>query len=98
MIETTEAEIIDSAAIQLPAADVSPTFLRFHMWDGSVIGGDVSNSTISIETRFGMLEVPVSEIVEIFPGLVSSPRRAALIEQHVQMLGDREFRIERTGS
>ena len=45
------------------ATDLVPdNFIRFHMWDGSIVAGLVTMDAISIETEFGVLEVPVSKI------------------------------------
>ncbi len=72
---------------------VSPKFVRFHMWDGSIVGGEVQNDAISVRTEFGSLEVPIEEIKRFYPGLNSFPELTAKIDKLVENLGDKNFDV-----
>ena len=66
-----------------PAVPLGPKHIRLHLFDGSVISGDLSVSEISVETSFGKLVVPIDKIRSFTPGLDSNPKQvdelAALI-------------------
>src|SRR5262245_48350294 len=52
----------DEASIDVPrqmAEPLPPQYMRLHLLDGSVIGGDLSMSEITVETPFGKLVVPI---------------------------------------
>ena len=68
-----------------------PQRIRFKLWDGSILIGDIESSAIQIETEFGLLEIPIEKIVHIRPGLQSFPELKTRIDQWVQQLGDRNF-------
>lgn len=68
-------------------------FVRFHMWDGSIVSGDVKVEEISVETEFGNLKVPVSQIRKVYPGLDSFPELNSRIEGLVEGLGDKDFDV-----
>ncbi|MEZ6095105.1 MAG: hypothetical protein R3C03_12895 [Pirellulaceae bacterium] len=65
--------------------------IRFHLWDDSVVTGDVGVNAIHIQTKFGMLEVPVENIVTFRPGINSLPGVKQEIDDLFEQLGDREF-------
>ncbi len=87
--ETPEEEMVE--AVSLEVEELGPREVRFHLWDGSIVSGDVSVSAIHIKTKFGMLEVPVANIVSFQPGMNSLPDLKAEIDTLVTQLGDREF-------
>jgi hypothetical protein len=73
----------------LDAAD--PESLRMHLMDGSVITGRLSLKDLSIETKFGMLNVPVAKILSFTPGLASHPTLAKQIAGWIEDLGSGTF-------
>jgi hypothetical protein len=78
------------------AEEVPDNFIRFHMWDGSIVAGLVTLDVISIETEFGVLEVPVSRIKKLFPGLNSFPELDQKIKQLIAQLSDKDFALRET--
>jgi hypothetical protein len=68
-----------------------PREVRLELWDGSVLTGDLGIDSIHIDTKFGTLEVPVSNIQFLRPGLESIPELKAKLAGLVEQLGDKEF-------
>ena len=79
-------------SLKQEAPEVDPQFLRFEMWDGTIVSGVVSIPAIDIETEFGSLEIPIERLVDFRPGLVSLPELRTKVDTLVEQLGDREFR------
>jgi hypothetical protein len=71
----------------------SPREMRLQLWDGTVVFGDVGIDNLHIKTRFGRLEVPVSNIVQLTPGLDSLPDLRSKIDGLIEKLGDRDFKV-----
>jgi hypothetical protein len=55
--------------------------------EGSVVTGKLSTDTVTVETAFGKLEVPVANIVSFTPGLDSHPEEGKRIGRLIQQLG-----------
>ncbi len=89
--EEDEPEI-DTASLKKEAPEVDDRFLRFEMWDGTIVSGIVSIAAIDIETEFGGLQIPIDRLVDFHPGLVSLPELRAKVDGLVEKLGDREFK------
>lgn len=91
----TAQPAVEEPGIQPPQkqAELPEKFVRFHMWDGSIVGGEVQMDTISVRTEFGQLEIPVEDIQRFYPGLKSFPDLASKIEKLVEDLGDKDFDI-----
>jgi hypothetical protein len=68
-----------------------PREVRLELWDGSVLTGDLGIDSIHIDTKFGTLEVPVSNIQFLRPGLESIPELKSKLAGLVEQLGDKEF-------
>ena len=85
----TEAPV--EVEITEPTPPARPSELRFHLWDGNVISGELSIGEISVVTEFGSLKIPVGKIVHIRPGLESFPERQTRIAQLVAGLGAPDF-------
>jgi hypothetical protein len=68
-----------------------PREVRLQLWDGSILTGDLGIDSIHIDTKFGMLEVPVSNIQYLRPGLESIPELNEKLKNLVEQLGDKEF-------
>ena len=66
-----------------PPVQLGPKHIRLHLFDGSVISGDLSVAEVTVDTSFGKLIVPIEKIRSFTPGLDSNPRQleqlAALI-------------------
>lgn len=78
---------IDTSAGQEKTPDIGPQFAQLHLLDGSIIGGDIQSKSIDVKTEYGMLNVPISRIVRIHPGLDSRPELTDKITQLVSELG-----------
>ncbi|MGE5194548.1 MAG: hypothetical protein ACM3U2_18815 [Deltaproteobacteria bacterium] len=61
--------------------------MRLHLMEGSVVSGKLSTETVTVETAFGKLEVPVASIVSFTPGLDSHPEERKKIGRLIQQLG-----------
>lgn len=81
-----EVEVIDNTA------EVNPREVRLHMWDGSVITGELDVANITVTTEFGQLTVPIESIVSFRPGLNSFPNRKQQIDALVEQLGSSDFK------
>lgn len=84
---------IDTSQISSRRPQFPQKYIRFHMWDGSILGGEIESDSIDIETDFGPLVVPVSRLVKLFPGLQSLPDLNSKIEALVAGLGDKDFDV-----
>lgn len=74
----------------------SPRYLKLHLFDGSVIAGDLSIAEISVETQFGKLTVPIEKIRSFSPGLDSFPELSAQIVEKIKKLGDDDYKTRET--
>ena len=72
-----------------PAGD--PEALRLHLMDGSMITGRLSLKDLTVETKFGTLNVPVANIRSFTPGLSSHPALAKQIAGWIEELGSGTF-------
>ena len=61
--------------------------MRLHLMEGSVVTGKLSTDTVTVETAFGNLQVPVANIVSFTPGLDSHPEEGKRIGRLIQQLG-----------
>jgi hypothetical protein len=76
------------APVVAPAAKPGATrLMRLHLMEGSVVSGKLSTETVTVETAFGKLEVPVASIVSFTPGLDSHPQERQRIGRLIQQLG-----------
>ncbi len=76
------------AATKPKAAEAAaPRLTRLHLMEGSVVAGRLSTETVTVETEFGKLEVPVSNIISFTPGLDSHPEERRKIGRLIQQLG-----------
>lgn len=93
--DTAESGQEEPASIPPPPEKpkIAKKYVRFHMWDGSIVGGEVQIDTITVSTEFGPLEVPIEEIKRFYPGLNSFPELTSKIEKLVQDLGDKNFEV-----
>jgi hypothetical protein len=75
-----------SSNVNRPAA-AAPTTIRLHLMEGSVVTGRLTVDAVTVETRFGKLEIPVASIVSFTPGLDSHPEERKKIGRLIQQLG-----------
>jgi hypothetical protein len=75
----------------VPDKPLPPDFIRLYLMDGSVIAGRLPMKEIAVETLFGNLNVPVSKIKSITPGLVSHPALAKEISGLIADLGSANY-------
>lgn len=61
--------------------------IRLRLLEGSLVAGKLSVDTITVETAFGKLEIPVQEIRSFTPGLDSHPDERKRIGRLIQQLG-----------
>ena len=90
--EAEATEVVDTAS-QPAAQSMADDQIKLHMWDGSIVGGAVSIESIEVLTEFGMLTIPIKDIVAFYPGLDSFPQKKAQLEQLVQELGDGSYQV-----
>lgn len=90
--ESKEAEAMVQDEPAVPAkSEYAPQFARLHMWDGSIVGGELETASITVTTEFGILEIPITKIREFRPGLLSFPEKVNEIETLVANLGSDDF-------
>ncbi len=58
--------------------------LRIYLADGTVVQGELSMDTVTINTRYGPLAVPVSQIINFTPGLNSRSDLAQQLDELLQ--------------
>lgn len=68
-----------------------PNEIRFQLHDGSVLTGELSVNSIIMSTDFGDLEIPISRIVSMKPGLQSYPEVQAKLQELVEKLGGDDY-------
>ncbi len=79
--------IIDTADSIQDGPAIGDQYAQLHLQDGSIIGGEIQASSIDIKTSYGMLTVPISRIVQIYPGLNCRPEFIEKISKLVDELG-----------
>ncbi len=70
---------------------VDPKMIRLHLMDGSVISGKLSVEDLELETQFGTLTVPVTELRSFTPGLVHHPELGKKVYDLIDALGANDF-------
>ncbi len=65
--------------------------VRLHLMDGSVISGRLSVEELELETPFGKLTVPVTELRSFTPGLVHHPELGKKVYDLIDALGANDF-------
>ena len=75
-----------------PAVPLGPKHIRLHLLDGSVIGGDLAVSEITVKTQFGELVVPIDKIRSFKPGLDSYPKLSQELADKIASLGSDDYK------
>jgi hypothetical protein len=70
---------------------IDPEIIRLRLMDGSVISGKLSVNDIEMETQFGKLTVPVTELRSFTPGLVNHPELGKKVYDLIDALGANDF-------
>ncbi len=86
--DTTETNTV---LIELPQEQVNEKEIRFHMFDGMIITGQLSSEILTVSTEFGTLQIPIDKVLEVNPGLNSYPQLLSNLEQLVEQLGDVDY-------
>ncbi len=81
----------DSEATEEAPEPTDPEIVKLFLMDGSVITGKLSVKEIVVETQFGKLTIPVTELRSFTPGLVSHPELAKQIYDLIDALGSDQF-------
>jgi hypothetical protein len=85
----------EEPAVDVPRTAVvkhGPRYLKMHLFDGSVLTGDLSIAEITVDTQFGKLVVPIEKIRNFSPGLDSFPEIAAQITDKIKSLGSDDYK------
>lgn len=85
----------EEPTVDVPRAAVvkhSPRYLKLHLFDGSVLTGDLSIAEITVDTQFGKLTVPIDKIRSFSPGLDSFPELSAQIVEKIKSLGSDDYK------
>jgi hypothetical protein len=61
--------------------------IRLYLLEGSMVSGKLSVESLTVETEFGKLEVPVDKIVSFTPGMDHRPDERQKIGRLIQQLG-----------
>lgn len=82
-----EVPTIDTNSVREKTPEIGKQFAQLHLQDGSIIGGDIKTESIDVSTAYGVLNVPISRVVKIYPGINSRPEFRDKIAQLVEELG-----------
>ena len=74
-----------------PAEPVDPEIIRLHLLDGSIVTGKLSVKEILVDTQFGKLTIPVTNIVSFRPGLDSFPDLSKQINDLITALAANDY-------
>jgi hypothetical protein len=88
---STDSDDGDSEMAEEAGEPVDPEIVRLSMMDGSLITGKLSIKELEVETPFGKLTVPISELKSFTPGLVSHPELAKQIHDLIDGLAAPQF-------
>jgi hypothetical protein len=80
-----------AAAAPEPAPAPAVDTLKFHMMDGSVITAKMVAKDIVVQTPYGPLKVPVSELRGFTPGLQSHPELQSRIDSLLERLAANDY-------
>jgi hypothetical protein len=88
-----DSEVAPVTPPSVALESIEPNYIRFHLWDGLIVGGNMEIDAIDVETEFGSLKIPIRKIMRFHPGLESMPGLQTRINDLVEGLGDRNFEI-----
>lgn len=85
----------EEPTVEVPRTAVvthGPKYLKLHLFDGSVLTGDLSIAEITVDTEFGKLTIPINKIRNFSPGLDSFPELSAQIVAKIKSLGSDDYK------
>lgn len=80
-----------NAPVAAQAPQMEPDVVRLHLMDGSMITGKLSVKEIEIDTKFGLLKVPIDSIRSFTPGLASHPELGKQVYNLIDKLGSADY-------
>ncbi|HTN77133.1 MAG TPA: hypothetical protein VL096_17860 [Pirellulaceae bacterium] len=80
------------AEVVRPAVPVNPKIIVLHLQDGSIITGEMAIEEITVTTEFGPLNVPLTKVRSLMPGLSSSPEMAGKVNGLIEALGSDDYK------
>jgi hypothetical protein len=89
-VKPTDVKPTDVKPTDVKQADVKqadPDRFHFSLTDGSRITGKMSLSHIELSTEYGLLTVPIANLLQVVPGLDRRPEDREEIEHLMDMLG-----------
>jgi len=81
----------DTPSKRKESKPVNPREVRFHMWDGNIISGELNGPGLTISTEFGDLKIPVEKLYGFRPGLESNQELLNKMTGLIAKLGDKDF-------
>lgn len=81
----------DESASGEAVGPADPLVVRLHLMDGSVIAGKLSVKELEIQTRFGLLKVPIESLRSFTPGLASHPELGKQVNSLINKLGSTDY-------
>lgn len=81
----------EEPAPRAPAEPVDPEVVRLHLLDGSIVTGKLSVKEILVDTQFGKLTIPVTNILSFRPGLDSFPELSKQINDLITNLAASDY-------
>jgi len=87
----TDASKTDSASKTESGETADPEVIKIYLMDGSVVTGKLSIKDLEVETQFGKLTVPVTEVRSFTPGLASHPELGKRVFDLIDKLGSTDF-------
>ncbi len=76
-----------------PAAPLGPRQIKLFLNDGTIIAGDLTIDSFSVQTEFGNLKIPVDKLRMLTPGLDSTPGTAEKITKLIADLGADDYKV-----
>ncbi|HMO12976.1 MAG TPA: hypothetical protein PKA83_02510 [Pirellulaceae bacterium] len=89
--DAEEPDGVEGELLELVPGEVNEKELRLHLFDGTIICGQLSLQSLSVVTEFGPLTIPIERVLEINPGLDSYPQMLADLDRLVEQLGDADY-------
>lgn len=86
-----ESEEEEQDLISVTKPEVQTKEMLLHLWDGTVIAGELSTAEITVSTDYGTLNIPVDKVVEATPGLDSYPQILTNLDTLVEQLGANDY-------
>ena len=86
LAQEPKAKQPDAKKTKSPASQQAK-LMHVYLMDGGSVFCSLSVQSITVETEFGKLEIPVNQIVSFTPGLNSHPQQRSNIKRLILQLG-----------